>query len=192
MNNSIRRLIQRTVEVKKLVQICNFPVGERVLELGCGSGYGTKLIKKHFKPEKISAIDLDERMIKIANKNNTDANITFIVGDATKLPFSNNTFDAVFELGIIHHIPNWRDSIKEIFRVLKPGGQIIIEDLSLETFNSFIGKFLKRFFRHPYSKMYREQEFIDYLTKMRFERIKVKRNVYGAFFPAFILQATKR
>jgi ubiquinone/menaquinone biosynthesis C-methylase UbiE len=54
--------------------------------------------------------------------------------DASKLDFPDNHFDAVFDFGIIHHIPNWKDCIQELKRVLKPNGEVILEELSIDTF----------------------------------------------------------
>ncbi|MFQ6083608.1 MAG: class I SAM-dependent methyltransferase [Candidatus Aminicenantia bacterium] len=50
------------------------------------------------------------------------------VADATDLPFSENSFDAVFAFGILHHIENWQKAISEIYRVLKPGGYFSFEE----------------------------------------------------------------
>jgi ubiquinone/menaquinone biosynthesis C-methylase UbiE len=54
--------------------------------------------------------------------------------DASKLDFPDGHFDAVFDFGIIHHIPNWKDCIQELKRVLKPNGEVILEELSIDTF----------------------------------------------------------
>jgi ubiquinone/menaquinone biosynthesis C-methylase UbiE len=191
MNNSIRRFVQMTVEVKALRSITDLSPQKNILEIGCGSGYGTQLIREQFQPQQLAAVDLDERMIAKARKSEIDTSITFQVADAAKLPFENETFDAVIDFGIIHHIPNWKDCLQELFRVLKPGGQVIIEDLSLETFQSPIGRILKSLLTHPYDKMYSEKEFTTYLDEVGFKQIKIKRNIFGTLLPAFALVTTK-
>ena len=98
---------------------------DRALEIGCGNGHGTRLIKKYFGPRLIDAVDLDEKMIEIAIRTNDDPSIHYKVMDASKLSFPDNAFDAIFDFGIIHHIPNWRDCISEMNRVLKNGGEAI-------------------------------------------------------------------
>src|SRR3989338_4858354 len=136
MNNPIRKLIQDKIEAKMLRKASNLPKEKNVLEIGCGNGTGTLLINKYFSPNIISAIDLDPRMIRKAKNKVKLSNVNFEVGSATKLPYKSKFFDAVFDFGVIHHIPNWKDSIKELKIVLKKNGLVILEDLSIDTFNT--------------------------------------------------------
>src|SRR5574338_29238 len=161
MNNPIRALIQDIIEAKTLRKYATLSQTAMVLEIGCGNGTGTKLIKKYFNPQEIYAIDLDPKMIALAKKNNKSKNIHFEIGDAAKLNYENDTFDAIFDFAIIHHIPNWKDSLCELKRVLKPRGQLILEDLSIETFGNSLGKTLRKVLDHPYKEMYKREEFID-------------------------------
>src|SRR3989344_2670669 len=162
MNNPIRNLIQKHIEVKRLRKWSNLSSNRTVLEIGCGTGNGSKLIKKYFQAKRIYATDLDKRMIDIAKKCSKDDSISFEVQNATKLRYKDNYFDAVFELGVIHHIPNWKDCLKELRRVLKPKGQLIIEDLSIETFSTPFGKLMKKSLKNPYNSMYKEDEFLQH------------------------------
>ena len=174
MNNSLRSIIQEKYELKILRNISNIKNINSALEIGCGNGYGSKLIKKYFSPKNIFAIDIDEKMIEIAQKNNNDISVTYKVMDASRLDFSNNYFDAIFDFGIIHHIPNWKDCINELKRVLKKDGEIILEDLSKDTFQTFSGKIIRLLTTHPYAYMYSTQEFIEYLREIGFEIINFK------------------
>ena len=183
MNNPVRACIQDKIEAKRLRKLSSLSKNKYVLEIGCGNGIGTKLIMKYFAPQKVYATDLDKRMIELAIKKNTNPNIHFEIGDASNLQYENNQFDAIFDFGIIHHIPNWKDCLKELKRVLKFGGELIIEDLSIETFNTFSGKILKKLFKHPYDKMYNINEFIDYLKYLGFQIFK-----YKIYHPLFLLK----
>lgn len=183
MNNPLRRWIQEKVEVKELRGLSSLPKNKVILEIGCGSGHGTKLIKKYFLPQKIEAIDLDPRMIILARKRVQDQTVSFHVASATKLPFKDNSFDAILEFAIIHHIPNWRDALKELHRVLKPGGEMILEDLSIETFAGFWGSFYRKILDHPYQHMYTQKEFVDYVESLGF-----KINVFQAHYPFRLLK----
>jgi len=189
MNNPIRNLIQEHIEIKRLKKHSNLPPGKTVLEIGCGTGNGSKLIKKYFHTKRIYATDLDKRMVDIANKKNSDESISFEVQNATKLKYKNNTFDAIFDLGVIHHIPNWKDCLKELKRVLKPKGQLIIEDLSIETFSTPFGNLMKKALNHPYGSMYKENEFVEDLKKTGF-KIQVHKR-YPTLIRYFILGAQK-
>jgi len=189
MDNPIRNFIQKNIEIKRLRKCSNLPPNKTVLEIGCGTGNGSKLIKKCFQAKRIYAIDLDKRMIDIARRKNSDDAISFEVQNATKLKYKNNYFDAVFDLGVIHHIPNWKDCLKELKRVLKPKGQLIIEDLSIETFSTPFGKLMKKSLEHPYSSMHKEDEFVEHLKKIGFKILVHKK--YSIPIRYFIVVARK-
>ncbi len=72
------------------------------------------------------------------------------------------------DFGIIHHIPNWRDCLKELYRVVKPGGQLILEDLSVETFSTPFGRLLRKLLVHPYQDMFTQAEFVNELKALGF------------------------
>ena len=168
MNNPIRAFIQERYELKNLRSMCSVNKLQMVLEIGCGNGNGSQLIKKYFSPKNVIGIDLDEKMIKTALKRNQDTSISFKVMDASKLDFPDEYFDAVFDFGIIHHIPNWKDCINEIKRVLKSKGQLILEDLSIESFTKGIGKLWRVLSDHPYQLMYTPEQFTEFLNEIGF------------------------
>ena len=68
------------------------------------------------------------------------------VGDVTCIEAEDATYDAVVDFGIIHHIPDWRAALAEIFRVLRPGGRLWAEEI----YAPFIVQpLLRRLFAHP-------------------------------------------
>lgn len=148
--------------------------GKTILEIGCGSGLGAKIILKYFFPQKIIATDLDPRQIALAKKNVREREITFERADATKLNYQDKGFDAVFDYGVIHHLPlpEWKECLNEIYRVLKPKGKVFVYDTSIESFNTIFGRILKLVTIHPYSRMYRKEEFTNCLNKIGFKIIK--------------------
>ncbi len=75
MNNPLRAIIQEKYELKILRNMTNIRNINCALEIGCGNGCGSRLIKKYFNPKNIVAIDLDEKMINIADKTNKDNSI---------------------------------------------------------------------------------------------------------------------
>ena len=168
MNNPLRALIQEHYELKIFKKMASIKKIDIALEIGCGNGNGTGLIKKYFNPNKIIAIDLDEKMIDIAQRKNTDASIIFKVMDASNLDFPNNHFDAIFDFGIIHHIPNWKDCLTELKRVIKKDGELILEELSLDTFSGFPGRFWESLLSHPYEQMFSTDDFIQQLKDVGF------------------------
>ena len=78
------------------------------------------------------------------------------VGNATCIEAANATYDAVVDFGIIHHIPDWRAALAEIFRVLKPGGRLWAEEI----YKPFIVQpLLRRIFAHPQEDRFDRQGF---------------------------------
>jgi ubiquinone/menaquinone biosynthesis C-methylase UbiE len=169
MNNSLRALIQEKYEIPILLGMSSRRAYSNVLEIGCGNGIGTRLVKKYYDTENIVAIDLDEKMVALAQKSNTDPAINFLVMDASGLKFPDSFFDVVFDFGIIHHIPNWRECLRELRRVLKPDGELILEELALESFRGFPGSLWKKILDHPYKDMFTFGEFEKYLDEIGFE-----------------------
>ncbi len=175
MNNPVRSAVQRFYEAPRLKRVSNSKGGE-VLEIGCGSGVGARIIDRMFSPSGYTGVDLDPRMIRRAEKKSGGlANTRFMVGDASTLPFDDAAYDLVVDFGVVHHIPNWREALAEIHRVLKPGGEFLFEDLSRETWKWGIGRPLKPILDHPYEEMFSQSEFLDALRDLGFE-FEVYRN----------------
>ncbi len=192
MNNPIRALMQEKHEIRVLRGMTLIGNIDRALEIGCGNGHGTKLIKKYFGPRLIDAVDLDEKMIQIAIKTNSDTSIHYQVMDASRLSFPDDAFDAIFDFGIIHHIPNWRDCISEMNRVLKAGGEVILEELSADTFQTLPGLVWKVLLDHPYDKMFSTTEFVDGLVAGGFELSSFHESYPLRLFKHFSLVARKQ
>ena len=98
-------------------------------EVGCGSGVVSKYFARSYHSDVIG-IDIDPAQIKLAGKDIDDIpNIRFLEADATGLPFEDSSFDIVLSFGVMHHISNWLDGVKEIKRVLRAKGYFIYADL---------------------------------------------------------------
>lgn len=178
-------------EVRRLKTLSDLPPGARILEIGCGKGMGAQWIHRLFAAREVVGVDVDERMIGLARRAVREPGVRFEVGDAASLRFPAASFDAVFDFGVLHHIPRWRDALVEIRRVLKPDGRLVIEDLSLETFEAGAGKLLKPLLSHPYQDMYRWPEFLKVLEEVGF-RIQREAEANPAFlFRYFIVLARK-
>jgi len=111
--------------LKKVVNFSRFNK-KKVLEVGFGMG--TDLMQFAEAGAEVWGIDLSPVHKEISEKRfalyNKTANLQ--LADAENMPFPDNTFDAVYSFGVIHHTPNTEKAAKEIHRVLKPGGKAII------------------------------------------------------------------
>ena len=97
--------------------------GKEVLEIATGPG----LLAKHVAPaaERMTATDYSDGMIAEAKKGECPDNLTFEVADATSLPYEDESFDAVLISNALHVMPEPEKALKEIDRVLRPGGILI-------------------------------------------------------------------
>jgi len=177
--------------VKDLQEISQFPPNKKILEIGCGNGTGTKFIQQFFRPAELTATEFDASLVPVARKINAGSKITIEQGDATKLRFADSEFDAVVELSVIHHIPEWEKCIDEMHRILKPGGMFILKELSIETFETFFGKISRRFVEHPYDDMLRKDEFLAYLEQKGFRILDCRPHSMMGFLTDFLLVARK-
>jgi ubiquinone/menaquinone biosynthesis C-methylase UbiE len=154
--------------VQKLQEISQLPPNKKILEIGCGNGIGTRLIHEYFQPSELIATEYDESLVEVTKEKVKDLNILVEQADATKFRFTNNEFDAVVGLSVIHHIPNWEEALDELHRIIKPNGLLIIKELSIDTFSTFFGRISRKFVEHPYDEMFSKDEFINYLKQKGF------------------------
>ncbi len=100
--------------------------GEEVLEIGGGMGTDLAQFAQH--GARVTDIDLSAGHLTLAKENFFVRGLEgrFIQHDAETLVFDDNTFDLVYSNGVLHHTPNTRRVVREIYRVLKPGGRAIV------------------------------------------------------------------
>lgn len=96
---------------------------ENVLDVGCADGVFSNVIFKATKPKKFIGLDVVKTSIEWAKKHWVkNKKMKFMVGDAHKLPFKSNTFDAVFCLEALEHVADPMKVFSEFKRVMKKGG----------------------------------------------------------------------
>ena len=131
VNNPIR-VLEQGFQIRWLKSVLELPPGGVILEVGCGRGAGAQLIREHFRPARLHAQDLDERMIRKAKRYlspEARQEMLLFVGDTVQLPYRHAVMDAVFCFGVLHHIPDWQSALGELARVLKPGGVLYLEEI---------------------------------------------------------------
>jgi SAM-dependent methyltransferase len=169
MNNPIRGYVQRHYEAPRLRRLSD-TAATNILEIGCGQGTGAKIIYDLFRPERYVGVDLDPRMIQRARRRSGGLpNATFLEGDVTNLDFPDGSFNLVVDFGIVHHVPNWKDALAEVHRLLEVDGEFLFEDLSVETWERGIGIPFKKIADHPYDEMFRKPEFVEELEALGFD-----------------------
>lgn len=108
----------------------NFSIdgGSSILDLGCGDGRFLSKIRTKSSTSSLMGIDISENMIDTANNRKIN-NCNFYVGDSESLTAEDCSIDIVFCLNSFHHYPNPELVVKEVKRVLKPGGKMIIGEV---------------------------------------------------------------
>src|SRR6478609_1762836 len=107
-------------------ELRNLPY-DRALELGCGSGFFLLNLIQAGVARRGSVTDLSPGMVKVATRNgeNLGLEIDGRVADAEGIPYDDDTFDLVVGHAVLHHIPDVEQSLREVVRVLKPGGRFV-------------------------------------------------------------------
>ncbi|KKR49117.1 MAG: hypothetical protein UT86_C0001G0089 [Candidatus Magasanikbacteria bacterium GW2011_GWC2_40_17] len=113
--------------------------GDKVLDLGCGNAVLYEILAG--KSIDYVGLDVSSKLLNLAKKNISSVKkngerARLIKGDIVDLPFSKNQFDWVLSLAVLHHIPSrelQKKSAEEIYKILKPGGRIVISVWNLHT-----------------------------------------------------------
>ena len=113
--------------------------GLKVLEIGCG--VGTDGLQFARAGAIYTGIDLTEAAVGLARKNFESAGVRgeFRVSDAENLDFTDESFDIVYSHGVLHHTPDIEAAVREVHRVLKPGGRAIVMLYHRGSYNYRVG-----------------------------------------------------
>lgn len=105
--------------------------GEKLLDLGGGTGQLLNFLPASME---VVLVDASDEMLSRARKNNNKQRVNYIQARGNNLPLEDNFFDYVVVVDALHHFNFIEDTIREIYRVLKPSGQLYILELNPDSF----------------------------------------------------------
>ncbi len=165
MNSPMRRFLHRYVEFPLIRLLGLKGQDQTILEVGCGTGYGAVLLSR-LQPRSYVGIDLMPEMIALAAKQPGLENAQFMVMDAADMSlFSDQSKDVVVIFDILHHIPEWRQVVRECHRVLKVGGRMFLEEPSATAVRLWDAIF---HWDHPKDALFSRSELETHLREVGF------------------------
>jgi len=119
---------------EQAIESMRLPAAARVLDVGCGSGWASRLIAEKVETGSVVGIDIADEMIQLAANTSTNfSNIEFKVATAESLPFRDSEFTHAFSMESLYYYSNMLAALREIHRVLGDGGSFVtVIDLYLE------------------------------------------------------------
>jgi ubiquinone/menaquinone biosynthesis C-methylase UbiE len=149
-------------EIRRFQRMASITFGLSILEVGCGAGLTTRAIADILRPATLSAFDFDANQVARAMKRlGGSPGVEIRKADATTMPYEDGAFDAVIEVGILHHIPRWRSALPEVTRVLRPGGVFCFA----EPTKGRLTNGMYRLFPHPPEAMFEKDELVQAVTE---------------------------
>lgn len=171
---------------KDIVSLLELDGSNRVLDLGCGTGVLTRMIADRLNGDaggEAVGIDAAANMISVARKKRAGINCSFEVMAAESLSHEDGSFDAVVSSLFFHHVPLElkEKALSEAFRVLRPGGRLVIADMHLPT--TFMGALLSHvsrwFFMQPQIGENIRGVLPDLIENAGFQRPKIITTYFG-------------
>lgn len=119
---------------EQAIELMAIPPGARVLDVGCGSGWASRLMATRAINGRVAGVDISDEMVRLARDTSTSfSNIEFQVASAERLPFDDGEFTHAFSMESLYYYADMLAALREIGRVLAPGGLFVnVVDLYFE------------------------------------------------------------
>jgi len=163
---------------EKTIRLMGLCPGERVLDLGCGSGWATRLLARLVAdgPEgfgQVVGVDVSDEMIRQARAASKDfENILYVWGSAEKIPWEENFFDKMLSVESFYYYPDQDRALAELFRVMAPHGRMFIL-INLYKDNPYSLQWVDKLKVPVHVRS--EAEYLELLKKHAFENVEARR-----------------
>jgi ubiquinone/menaquinone biosynthesis C-methylase UbiE len=159
-------LNRRVTTFGRVLDSIHLPSDALVLDLGCGAGTYCRFLRK--KGFRIIGLDYSFPMLQRARKLQGDEKIQFLNGEAYNLPLSDQSVDAIVCIGVLQTLTDERRAIKEIHRILRPGGICFLDGINALGLNELI-----RWKTVDHLKTYNPFVLCKYLERNGFQRPQI-------------------
>ena len=180
VNSSVREFCQKHYEFRTFKQYLkrnHIDLTDKViLDVGCASGHSSQLIMEEFHPKELFAFDIMPEEVELARQRGLSANL--FVADVTDTRLPGEKFDAVFVFDVLHHVPEWRTGLREINRVLKCGGLLLVQEPNKHSLDR-IDRYFKIY--HPMESRFEFPELIEGLEQSGFCVVEKRKRYLGHF-----------
>lgn len=162
---------------EKTIRLMDLRAGERVLDLGCGSGWATRLLARLVSegPEgfgQVVGLDISDEMIREARESSRDfENILYVCGSAQQIPWEENFFDKVLSVESFYYYPDQHRVLAELFRVMAPHARLFIL-INLYKDNPYSLEWLDKLKVPVHVRS--SAEYVELLTRNAFENIQAR------------------
>jgi len=177
---------------RKLIKQANIQPMMKVLDLGCGTGTLTLMLKRAHPEAQITGLDGDSKVLDIARNKSRDADIQWDEGLASSIPYPDSAFDRVVTSLVIHHLvtDDKRRAFEEVYRVLKPNGELYVVDFGAP--HSSLTRFMTKYMRRLEEAADNFDGLIPrFVAEAGFGSVKEAENFVTVFGPLSIIQAVK-
>src|SRR5438105_12886814 len=146
---------------------------DRVLDLGCGAGWATRLLAARVPQGRVSGVDISDEMIERARRSSASfSNIEFAVGSSEKMPSADDSFDKALSIESFYYYPDQGAALNELRRVLKPGGRFFLL-INLYKDNPYSLRWMKAL-QVPVHAL-SEAEYLQLIRERRFKQAEARR-----------------
>ncbi|MCH8846561.1 MAG: methyltransferase domain-containing protein [Proteobacteria bacterium] len=158
---------------RETVARLNLRPTDRVLDVGCGTGSLLYYLVSSYPKAQLSGIDLVPEMLAIARRR-LPPSIELREGSVEHLPFEDEQFDIVVSCSMFHYIHNPITALRQIHRVLRSGGQLVITDWCDDYIACRICDLYLRLFNRAHFKTYGKKECLRLLEEADYTEVKVE------------------
>lgn len=166
---------------------------DTVLDVACGTGEFERLLLAEYSSQQIVGIDISEKMLAIAKlKCSAYPQVSFQTASASTLPFDSDSFDVIVSANAFHYFDDPLAALKEMRRVLKPDGKVIVLDWCRDYLLCKICDVILKIFDPAHKQCYTLQEFHRLLEDANFAVCRATRIRFGVVWGLMVASANLR